>query len=215
MANPKINMKGFRVGKLTVIDYHGSKNGQAYWMCKCDCGNIIIARGNHLRSGNVKSCGCLRGIENKNRAKHNMSRSTIYNTYHGMIKRCYLKSNNSYARYGGRGIRVCDEWMDKQNGFDNFYKWALESGYKQGLSIDRIDVNGNYEPSNCKWATAKEQANNRSNTPHIEHEGETHTPSEWSEILGISREIILDRYKRGLVPKEILNTKNITRKRVV
>lgn len=198
-------MSGKRIGKLTVIQYAETRNKQAYWLCKCDCGNKIIARGNHLRNGNVKSCGCLRIEENKIRAKHNLSRSDLYNTYHSMRKRCYLKTNASYSRYGGRGIKMCDEWLNSETGFESFYVWALSSGYKKGKSIERIDVNKNYCPENCTWADAKQQANNLTTTPHITYNNETHTPSEWQEICGIPRQTILSRYKKGWSAEKIFD----------
>lgn len=205
MGNSKIDMTGKRIGKLVIIKYAETRNNQAYWLCKCDCGNKIIARGNHLRKGNIKSCGCLRGEENKRRTKHNMSRSTLYNTYHSIRKRCYLKSNASYAHYGGRGIKMCDEWLNKETGFDTFYNWAISSGYEKGKSIERIDVNKDYCPENCTWADPKQQANNRTNTPHITYNSESHTPSEWEKICGIPRQTILSRYKKGWSPEKIFD----------
>ena len=122
-----------------------------------------------------------------------------------MRKRCYVKSTISYPRYGGRGIKMCSEWIDKKTGFESFYKWAIRNGYKKGLSIERKDVNRNYCPENCKWATPKIQANNRSNTVHITYCNETHTPSEWSDILDMPRAVILDRYKKNWPVEKILD----------
>lgn len=203
MANPKIDLTGKRFGKLTVLEYYETRRGQAYWKCKCDCGNCKIVRGNHLRTGKVKSCGCLRGEENRRRATHNLSRDRLYNVYHGMIKRCYKPNNGSYSHYGGRGIGICDEWRDKEKGFQTFYAWAIANGYQEDRSIDRIDVNGDYSPNNCRWANAKTQANNRTNTAHIKHNGVFHTPAEWSEITGIERQVILSRYKKGWSEEKI------------
>lgn len=116
-----------------------------------------------------------------------------YNSYRCMIDRCFRKSANNYADYGGRGITVCEEWKD----IEQFEKWTEISGYKKGLTLDRIDVNGNYEPSNCRWATMKEQDNNRRNTIYVTFNEETHTISDWSEITGIKRSTLSNRYFRG------------------
>lgn len=117
-----------------------------------------------------------------------------YNSYRSMMDRCYRKTTHNYNLYGGRGISVCNEWHN----IENFEKWVETSGYKKGLTLDRIDVNGNYEPSNCRWATMKEQDNNRRNTVYIEFNGETHTISEWAEITGINRSTLNNRYYRGI-----------------
>ena len=197
MWQTRKEMSGLRFGQLTVIEYSETRNGQAYWLCKCDCGNKIVARANHLRTGNIKSCGCLRGKVNANRSKHGLSYSRIYNTYYGMVKRCNLPSNASFSRYGGRGIKICDEWLDKSNGFNNFLEWALSHGYSETLTLDRIDVNGNYSPENCRWVTPKVQANNRSSNVIIEYNSESHTMSEWAEITGISQQAIASRLRKG------------------
>jgi hypothetical protein len=126
---------------------------------------------------------------------HGLSGTRIYNIWIDMKKRCYDTKNNRYNRYGGRGITVCDEW--KEN-FIAFRNWAYENGYAEGLSLDRIDNNGNYEPSNCRWATMKEQANNQNHTLKIKYKGEIKTLTEWAEILGIKRHTLYHRiYKRG------------------
>ena len=116
-----------------------------------------------------------------------------YGSYRSMMERCYRPKNANYHRYGKRGIKVCEEWHDIQN----FEKWVQENPYFEGATIDRIDVNGDYEPTNCRWATMKEQCNNRSNTLYIEHNGETHTITEWAEIIGINRSTLNNRYCRG------------------
>lgn len=116
-----------------------------------------------------------------------------YGTWHSMMDRCYRRSAHNYQRYGGRGISVCDEWHDIRN----FEKWVLSSGYEKGKSIDRINPNGDYCPKNCRWASKKEQANNRCNSVRIEYKGETHTISEWSEIIGVNRSTLSNRYYRG------------------
>lgn len=129
-----------------------------------------------------------------------MDTKRIKNILYRMKSRCNDKNNNRYNRYGGRGIYVCEEWS---NGYDNFIKWSLENGYRDDLSIDRIDNNKPYEPSNCRWATNIEQANNKSNNIILEYNGESHTQAEWSRILNIDYGLIRARYKRGWSTKDI------------
>ena len=116
-----------------------------------------------------------------------------YGNYRSMMDRCYREKNCNYNRYGARGIRVCEEWHN----IENFEKWVEENPYFEGATLDRIDVDGDYKPSNCRWATMKEQCNNRSNTLYITYNGETHTISEWSEITGINRSTLNNRYYKG------------------
>lgn len=116
-----------------------------------------------------------------------------YGSYHSMMDRCYRKTAKNYKYYGARGIEVCEEWKD----IECFERWVHESGYQKGMTLDRIDANGNYEPSNCRWATMKKQCNNRRNTTLVEHNGEVHSISEWADILGIKYSTLANRYRRG------------------
>ena len=160
------DISGKRFGKLLVISRCGSdKFSRALWLCKCDCGNTKVVRGNHLIQGSTISCGCVLKEINKlkgNGIPQNPQRARLYSIWKGMKKRCNDKNHVSYKYYGGRGILVCKEWMDD---FNSFYSWAMLHGYSDDLTIDRIDPNGNYEPSNCRWATWKEQGKNKRNTP--------------------------------------------------
>ena len=128
---------------------------------------------------------------------HGLSGTRIYKVYRGMVDRVTNPNRDNYSRYGGRGIKICDKWLDKDNGFINFYKWAMDNGYADDLTIDRKDVNGNYEPSNCRWVTFKEQQNNRTDSRFITYKGETKTATEWSEALGGSRNLVEERLKLG------------------
>ena len=154
------NIIGERFGRLVVIaESTERRNNQLCWICRCDCGKITEPiMGGNLRSGHTKSCGCKK-------TKHGKYNTRLYQVWHGMKKRCHCKTDQAYKNYGGRGITVCDEW---KNDFSSFEKWAFANGYdetaKQGeCTLDRIDVNGNYEPSNCRWVDMKTQQNNRRN----------------------------------------------------
>lgn len=157
------NIIGNKYERLKVIKYIGNnKYNRSVWECKCDCGKICIADKNVLQQGHKQSCGCLNHenhLFHPNRKSHGKCGTRLYRIWKKMKSRCNNKNDIDYKKwYGSRGIKVCDEW---QNNFLNFYNWAMNNGYSDSLSIDRINVNGNYEPSNCKWSSDIEQANNR------------------------------------------------------
>lgn len=157
MARPlKEDLTGKRFGKLFVVRRDGSGKGQALWFCKCDCGREISVAGSHMRRGNTKSCGCWRHEFSKvMKSTHGKTRSKIYRVWAGMKNRCHNPNQPHYHRYGGRGIRVCDEW---RNSFEAFYR-DMGDPPKDGQrwTLDRMDVNGNYEPGNVRWATYAQQ----------------------------------------------------------
>lgn len=200
ISNEKVKERCFKdltgqiFGRLTAIRPYETKRSGTYWYCECECGNNCVVLSQKLSSGHTVSCGCrVREVRNnigENNKTHNMSNTRIYKIYRGMISRCYKNYSTNYKRYGGRGITVCQEWLDD---FMNFYNWAMDNGYSDDLSIDRIYPNGNYEPSNCRWATAKEQANNTRSTVFLTYNGETKSASEWAEITGIRQGTIVRR----------------------
>lgn len=189
-----VDITGQKFGRLTVSGFAGKSNDRQYmWLCDCDCGNTVIVRGYSLRSGNTQSCGCLQKETNiRIRTTHGMSNTRIYNIWKGMKERCSTPSTSCYKYYGGRGIKVCDEWQE----FEPFCEWAMMHGYRDDLTIDRLDVNGDYGPDNCRWATIEEQVLNTRRNHYITHNGETKTLKEWAKILGINHSTLIERLRR-------------------
>ena len=192
----KIDITGNRYGRLVVLREDGkTEHGDLRWLCKCDCGKTKTITGSKLKSGWTKSCGCLQKEKiSKRMIKHGLSNSRLYGIWENMKERCYRPSNNRYYRYGGRGIKICDEWLD----FNNFAEWADKSGYKEGLSIERIDVDGDYEPKNCCWIPLKKQTQNRSNTVWIDYQDKRVCMSEFAREMGVSINVIKNRIRHGL-----------------
>lgn len=176
------NIIGNRYGKLTVISYDTNR----YYLCSCDCGNTKSIRRDKLLNGMTKSCGCIKtGRKNL----HGDSHTRLYGIYSHIKDRCYNKNHIHYKNYGGRGIIMCNEW---KKDYLIFKKWALENGYSDSLSIDRIDVNGNYEPANCRWATVEEQSNNKRTSCYLQYNGEIKTIAQWSKKLNMPRHRIIN-----------------------
>ena len=185
--NPRQNLIGIKFNHLTAIEFVENTFPSCF-VFKCDCGNTVIRRGTYVKMGKTKDCGCITKkirIE-KCRAKcikHGDYKSRLYSIWTSMKYRCENKNEPSYVNYGGRGISVCAEWHN----YENFKTWALQNGYKDNLTIDRINVNGNYEPDNCRWATRVEQNQNKRNTRYISYKDIKHTSREWEIITGINR----------------------------
>ena len=180
--------EGERYGRLTIIrevEPAGSSHKRVRrFLCRCDCGNEIICRLPNLKSGTTKSCGCYRKFVSSNRRDcHHLKNTRIYRIWCGMKRRCYNKHNEHFDRYGGRGIIVCDEW---KTDFMNFYDWAMSNGYDDKLSIDRINNEGNYEPSNCRWANQKQQIVNSTAAIKCSLGGNIVSLSDIADILGVS-----------------------------
>lgn len=194
MGRKAIDITGKTFGYLTVIEKIESTSKNAKFKCVCICGKEIETEGQKLRSGKTKSCGCRRGeLKVKTMGTHGKTNTRLYRIWHSMISRCKYDFKGS-ERYFGRGIKVCKEW---ENSFEVFYEWAMLNGYKDELTIDRIDFNGNYEPSNCRWVGKLDQDNNRGSNKKIEIKGEFHTIAEWSRISGVKYETIRSRLSRG------------------
>lgn len=198
------DVSGKRFGKLVVNGIAYRKNGKRlYLKCICDCGNEKIALYDSLKRGGTKSCGCLatKEILSERASTHGLSKTKLYKIWDAIKYRCYGKKSSNYERYGARGIGMCDAW---RYDFMSFYEWSIQNGFKPGLSIDRIDNNGNYEPNNCRWANDYEQGANKRNNIVIEYNGETHILAEWARIIGVKYHTLLKRYSTGKRGAELL-----------
>lgn len=196
---------GKRFGRLVVEKfshirvYQNPKNQKIkniiYYLCRCDCGNTkLISKYDLTCKRGTKSCGCLVAETCKNNfSTHSLRKHRLYHIWNDIKSRCTRKAEQSYYRYGARGIFICDEW---KNDFMSFYNWSMSNGYADNLTIDRIDVNGNYEPCNCRWATYTEQANNRRNNIIVTYNNETRTLKQWCGFLGVNYKLVWERMKK-------------------
>lgn len=200
------NLLGKKYGKLLVIEQlEERKNNKVVWKCKCDCGNTTNVVGTQLTNGNTKSCGCISN-------PHGMFGTRIYNVWRGMKERCYVEKSHSYPLYGGRGIKVCDEWQE----FIPFMEWAYSNGYDESAprgqcTIDRIDNDGDYEPSNCRWVSMSVQANNKNSNVFVEYKGVIDTISNQARRNGLSPSIVEDRRIKGKKGDDLFKDKRVAR----
>jgi hypothetical protein len=199
-----IDLTGQRFGRWLVIERgkeEDKKTGGAAWLCRCDCGVEKEVSGYNLRNGISLSCGCYATELLIDRlTTHNLTHSPVYNTHRSMLHRCLNPENENYKNYGGRGIKICNEWLE----LFNFDSWALLSGYKPGLTIERIDNDGNYCPENCTWIPKEEQPKNRRSNQYLTLRGETKTKAEWIRILNIPKSTLDWRLKHGRTIEEAL-----------
>ncbi len=204
-------------GRLTIIDsvVIGRKR---HYKCECSCGNVKIIRKDSILKEKqpTRSCGCIKKEQDTVNLKpqettHGLTKHRIYAIFNGMKDRCYNNKNARYYRYGGRGIKICQKWLDD---FLNFYNWAIFNGYKEGLTIERKNNNGNYSPENCEWIEFKEQSKNRKNTIKIMHENKIYCLMDFSKIVNIPYGTLINRVKNRKLSREnyIDSNKIITRK---
>lgn len=182
------DLKGTKFGDLIVLNETPQRiKNVTYLKCRCICGTEKLFCAGNLVSGQSVSCGCKR-------KKTDFRRLTVI--FNNMKQRCYNPCNSSYKNYGGRGIKICEEWLNEHK---TFYDWAINNGYNNSLTLDRIDSNGNYEPFNCRWVSMEVQQNNRRNNHKITLNGETKNVSQWSKQYGVTRDGFLYKYNHNLL----------------
>ncbi len=191
MGRKAVDLTGKKFGKLTVISFNQKKGSRTLWNCKCECGGNRIVANDHLKRGEVTDCGCYRRHIAYYK-KHGMSNKPIYGVWSLMKERCYNPKRREYKNYGGRNITVCPEWLDSTV----FIEWAYENGYEEGLTLDRIDNNGNYCPENCRWVDRKTQATNKRTNRFITYKGETKTITQWANENGLPYHVVKKRYDK-------------------
>lgn len=206
MENNLLNQK---FNRLTVQEYsHTDKHHKKHYKCLCDCGKTVTVRADKLKNNHTKSCGCQKiestsKLMKETKTIHGFSNTKIYQAYKNIKTRCYVESSIGFKNYGGRGIKMCEEW---KNDFMSFYNWSINNGFKEGLEIDRIDVNKDYKPSNCRWVTRETQANNKRNTIYLTYNNEVKNLKQWSEDVGIPVRVLRSRYKEKWDTEKILTT---------
>lgn len=213
-----LDLTGKRFGRLTVIGVDkkvkSGKRERYYWKCKCDCGNIKSVRTDCLTSGNVNSCGCLKKEQDRinltKNHRHKLSKTHLWDVYYGMRSRCNNPEDKRYFDYGGRGIKICEEWSES---IDNFAKWAYANGYDENnkdLQIDRIDNNGNYEPSNCRWVSRSRNCRNRRSNRMVKQEDGTYiTIADLADKLGLDYDTVYNKYKKVSIRRSELETSQL------
>ena len=207
------DLTGKNFGRLTVIERapdHIVPSGRRYvrWRCLCECGNEVFPTSDALTRGKTVSCGChSRDVARDTHLSHGESHTRLYQVWSAIKRRCYNPNARHYESYGGRGIQMCDEW---KNSYETFRDWAISTGYQElpfsKCTIDRIDNNGNYEPSNCRWVDGVAQANNRRSNRRFTYNGETNNIKEWSDIYGIPYKLLHGRLYTGWSIEKALTT---------
>ena len=189
------DLTGMVFGRLTVMERDLSDKKVTRWLCRCECGTIKSICAASLKSGSTVSCGCWSRENTRNRSlKHGDTNTRLYSIWRGMKKRCYQTTSYGYKNYGGRGILVCDEWKDS---YETFKKWALQNGYREDLTLDRIDNDGHYEPSNCRFSTYLEQENNRRSNRKIAFNGVALNSSQWCRLTNTPPSTFQNRINRA------------------
>lgn len=202
----RIDITGIRYGRLVPLyRVENDKYGRSAWMCQCDCGNRKVISANDMRSGKIRSCGCL---ERQNRSifgtrskrTHKMKGTRIYRIWQGAKNRVFNKNDEHWPDYGGRGITMCEEWA---NSFECFRDWAFSHGYAEDLTIDRIDVNKGYYLENCRWVTKADQQRNKRNNKYYTYNGKTQLIPAWAKEFGVTDSTIRSRIRRGIPPEKV------------
>lgn len=202
-----LDLIGKKFNRLLVVKKAGRKNYKVMWECVCDCGNTTFVNTFYLINNKIRSCGCLHREQLIERnTTHNQRHTKLYETWKRMRDRCNRPNATQYKDYGGRGIKVCDEW-DKN--FQSFYNWAYQNGYNEDLTIDRIDNNKGYSPDNCRWATYKEQMRNKRTNHIITYKNQSKCISEWCEELNLSYSAVFGRLRRGWSIEKTFETPTI------
>lgn len=200
----KLDLTNQRFNKLVALEYSHKKGSKVMWKCRCDCGNITYVSVSNLRCNRVISCGCYKLEEfSKRFTKHNQRHTKLYEIWKSMKRRCFNSKNAAFHNYGGRGITVCDDWA---NDFSTFYVWSMQNGYSEGLSIDRIDNNGNYEPSNCRWVDKLTQANNTRANHFVSYNGQKLTVAQLSKKTNMPYQTLLHRINKGWTIEKAITT---------
>lgn len=199
-----IDITGQKFNHLYVMSHAFNKRGRSYWNCLCDCGKTVVVLGASLKSGNTKACGCHQKDGWRNGVTHGKSNTRQYKIWQNMKNRCSNKKDKYFKNYGGRGIKVCDEW---QNDFMNFYNWAMANGYDNNLTLDRTDNDGNYCPENCRWVDRKEQMRNMRRNRILKYKGKEQTMAQWAEEFNIPYYILNGRINQyGWSVKDAIET---------
>ena len=201
------DLTNLRFGKWTVIGRATNHKKAVMWYCVCDCGAKKVVHGTSLKSGASTMCRQCANRYRKPRT-HGLTKHPLYKVWQRIKSSTTNPNHQDYEWYGGKGVRVCEEWF---HDFAKFYEWSIANGYQQGLTIDRIDVNGNYEPSNCRWVPFKEQTLNRTDNAYLTHDGVTRTIKEWSRITGVKPTTLYARFHKGWSPDKILSTQSYAR----